>query len=76
MKGPLRTLVKDYSWVHLSLGICGNIAFFIGSIFFLPSFSEVVKTAGIWLFIIGSFLMMIGAIGNLFANLAEKFEEI
>ncbi|ODA67606.1 hypothetical protein A7A08_01640 [Methyloligella halotolerans] len=59
----IRLLVCKYSWVHLSLGLLGNTAFFIGSIMFLPSF-ESWKTFAVWLFIGGAFFMLIGAIGQ------------
>lgn len=68
MPNIIRTLVQDYGWVHLSLGLLGNIAFFVGSILFLPTF-ESYKIVGVWLFIIGSFFMMIGAIGRLLVSL-------
>ena len=34
MRNPLRVLVTEYGWVHLSLGLLGNTAFFIDSLFF------------------------------------------
>ena len=37
--------------------------FFVGSVFFLPSFSPV-QTISMWLFIIGSLPMMIGALAS------------
>jgi len=52
---------KDFEWIHVTLGILGNLTFFVGSIFF---FYESLKTPGIWLFVIGSLLMLIGAIGD------------
>jgi len=64
----LKTLVKDYGWIHLSLGVGGNVAFFAGSILFLPIF-EPYKVAGVWLFIVGSFFMLIGALGRLLVSL-------
>ncbi|WP_372810586.1 YrhK family protein, partial [Litorivivens sp.] len=38
MSNVIRTIVNDYSWIHLSLGLLGNITFFVGSILFLPQF--------------------------------------
>lgn len=64
----LKTLVQEFGWVHLGLGLTGNIAFFIGSIFFLPAF-EHLKTYGVWLFIVGAGGMLIGSLGNLLVNL-------
>ena len=60
----LRTLLRDYEWIHLGLGLSGNVMFFVGSIFFLPTY-EHLQTTGVWLFIFGSFLMLVGAAGNL-----------
>jgi len=64
----LKKIVHEYGWIHTSIGLIGNAAFFIGSILFLPHF-EAYKTTGIWLFIIGSFLMMIGSVGVFLVNL-------
>ena len=57
----MQAFFDDYEWIHLILGMLGNLTFFIGSIFFLW---ESWKIAGVWLFIIGSFLMLIGSIGS------------
>jgi hypothetical protein len=63
------TLVSDYRWIHVTLGIIGNTAFFVGSIFFLYSSMEV---PAVWLFITGSFGMLIGSIGEAIVNFEEK----
>ncbi|WP_296927566.1 YrhK family protein [Thiohalocapsa sp.] len=63
----IRVLVRDYGWIHLSLGLLGNVAFFVGSILFLPAL-EAFKVWGVWLFIAGSFLMMLGALGRLLVD--------
>ncbi len=73
MKSMIRTLVQDYGWIHTSIGAIGNFVFFIGSIFFLPSFKSLL-VVGVWLFIIGSLLMMIGAIGDFFVKIYEAEE--
>ncbi|WP_372750450.1 YrhK family protein [Litorivivens sp.] len=70
MSNVIRTIVNDYSWIHLSLGLLGNITFFVGSILFLPQF-EPYKTFAVWLFISGSFLMLIGSTGRLLVDLWE-----
>ncbi|MCD1636447.1 YrhK family protein [Martelella mediterranea] len=57
--------------MHLSLGLLGNIGFFVGSIFFLPSLEQY-KTLGVWLFIVGSFFMLIGALGRLLVDVTDK----
>lgn len=68
MANPLKTLVQEYGWVHLTLGLFGNISFFVGSILFLPTF-EPIKVWGVWLFIVGAFFMMIGALGRLLVSI-------
>ena len=70
MTGVLKTLLQDYSWIHTGLGVTGNLTFFVGSILFLPQF-EPWKTTGVWLFIAGSLLMLVGALGNLLTGLIE-----
>lgn len=67
----IKVLVQDFSWVHLGLGMLGNAAFFVGSIFFLPTF-ERMKTIGVWLFIVGAFLMLIGSCGRLLVSLWDE----
>lgn len=57
----LRTLLKKYEWVHLTLGLIGNTCFVVGSVLFLW---ESTKSVGIWLFIAGSSGMWIGAVGS------------
>jgi hypothetical protein len=71
MSATVATVVHNYGWIHLSLGLFGNFLFFIGSIFFLPQF-EPIKTLGVWLFIIGAFLMMIGSIGRLLVDVLDE----
>jgi hypothetical protein len=71
MPHPIKKLVKDYGWIHLGMGLMGNAKFFIGSILFLPVF-EPYKTIGVWLFITGSFLMMIGSLGRLLVDIWEN----
>lgn len=63
MSNPLKTLVKDYGWIHVSLGVMGNLAFVIGSVLLLPRF-EPWKTLAVWFFIAGSALMLVGALGS------------
>lgn len=62
-----KIVVRDFGSIHLSLGLLGNISFFIGSVLFLPRF-ELYKTIGVWLFIVGAFFMMIGSIGRLLVD--------
>lgn len=63
-----KTLVQDYGWIHLSIGLLGNGLFFMGSILFLPQLEQH-QTLGVWLFIIGSFFMLIGSLGRVLVSL-------
>jgi len=69
---PLRRIAKDYPWIHTSLGLLGNTCFFVGSVFF---FSDALKTAGIWLFTLGSFGMLVDTLGEALLRL-EGFADI
>lgn len=57
----LRAFVKDYEWIHILIGLFGNFLFFVGSVFFLWSSWQ---AAGVWLFIVGSFAMLLGSMGE------------
>lgn len=82
MANPIKTLVQDYEWIHLSLGLAGNVMFLAGSVLFLPAFEQQNldaglidmkwQTVGVWLFIFGAFFMFIGAFGNLLVKLYQK----
>lgn len=56
----IRTVVDRYEWIHLGLGVLGNIAFLGGSVLLLQS----ARTAATWMFIAGSAGMLIGNVGN------------
>lgn len=64
-RGPwhrlVREFVTEFEWIHITLGLIGNVSFLVGSVFFLW---ESLKTAGVWLFIIGATGMLIGSIGS------------
>ena len=70
MANMLKTLVKDYGWIHTSLGVAGNATFVVGSVLFLPQFDNLQKLA-VWLFIVGSVLMLVGALGSLAVKLYD-----
>lgn len=53
--------LREFPWLHLSIGVLGNLLFVIGSFFFL---SEDLMIAGTWLFIIGSLGMFLGVCGE------------
>lgn len=71
MRNFINFLVRDYGWVHLSLGLLGNIQFLIGSVLFLPSL-ERWQTVAVYLFIGGAALMMVGALGQLLVKVLER----
>ena len=74
MNSLLQILVQDYGWIHTAIGAIGNLTFFVGSIFFLPSFKHE-ETIGVWLFILGSLLMLVGALGDFFVKYYEAREK-
>ncbi len=53
--------ITEFRWIHTGIGLFGNLSFFVGSIWFLW---ESTKAAGIWAFIVGSFGMLIGSVGE------------
>ncbi len=53
--------MRGFPVVHLAVGVVGNVIFFVGSVLFIWSWAEQIA---IWLFIVGSFGMMLGAIGQ------------
>ncbi|MGJ3233095.1 MAG: YrhK family protein [Oceanicaulis sp.] len=73
MARPLEVLVRDYEWIHLSVGLIGHVSFLTGSILFLPAF-EPLKTLGVWLFIIGASAMLIGYAGRALVDFYESHE--
>jgi len=66
---PIRRFINTFPWVHTTLGLIGNVSFFVGSIFFLW---ESLKTAGVWLFIVGAGGMLIGSMGHAFVLWEQK----
>jgi len=70
MYAALRTLVQEFGWIHTGIGLFGNITFVAGSVLFLPAF-EPLKTLGVWLFIAGAGLMLIGNFGDLLVKVYE-----
>jgi len=57
----LAALARRHEAAALGLGILGNSAFLLGSIFFLFGSLERV---GIWLFIFGALGMLLGSVGT------------
>ncbi|MDD7968322.1 YrhK family protein [Actinomycetospora lemnae] len=52
----------DVPWVHLAIGLVGNLAFVVGSLFFL---SPALTRAGTWLFVVASWGLLIGVLGEI-----------
>lgn len=61
----LRELVREYEWMHLALGMLGNLLFFVDSVLFL---FETVKVLDVWAFVVGSLLMLVRSVGNVLAR--------
>lgn len=66
---PLHVMVCDYEWIHICLGLIGNLAFVVGSFLF---FWESTKQWALWLFVIGSIGMLIGSMGSAFVKYEHK----
>ncbi len=54
----LQTLVRDYSWIHLGIGLFGNFCFVVGSILFFKTFDSY-YTLGVWLFVLGFLFVVV-----------------
>ncbi|MFP3915436.1 MAG: YrhK family protein [Actinomycetota bacterium] len=70
-RAALREFVRNYEWIHTSLGLVGNTSFLVGSVFFLW---ESLKPAGTWLFIVGAFGMLVGSVGRAIVDLDSSEE--
>lgn len=68
---PIRAVARNYEWVHTGLGLVGNLAFLVGSVFFLD---ESLKSAGVWLFIVGAAGMLIGSIGRAIVDVHDAHD--
>lgn len=63
------TVLREFPWVHLGLGLFGNTLFVVGSVLF---FWASVKTLAIWMFIFGSLGMLLGSIGELLVRVEKR----
>lgn len=65
----LGSFLRDFPWIHLLIGLAGNLLFFVGSIMF---FSKQLETGAIWLFVLGSLGMLIGSLGEIFVRIEKR----
>lgn len=63
----LKEFFDEYEWIHLTLGLIGNVLFLCGSVLFLLN-SEFI---GIRAFIVGSSLMMVDSLGSILVKHVE-----
>jgi len=70
---PIWTFFHEFEWIHVGLGLMGNLAFVVGSVFFL---FDPLKDPGIWLFVAGSAGMLLGSIGSAVVKLSRVRPEI
>lgn len=65
----LGSFLREFPWIHLLIGLTGNLLFFVGSIMF---FSKQLETGAIWFFVVGSLGMLIGSLGELFVRVEKR----
>ena len=65
----IRRFAHDIPWVHLGVALVGNLAFVVGSLFFL---SPALTRAGTWLFVVASWGLLVGVIGEILARYEVK----
>lgn len=66
-------IVREYRHWHLGVAVTGSVLFLLGSILFLPVF-ETYLVLAVWMFVVGSALMLVGALGELAKATYEKRE--
>lgn len=69
----IRTLVQDYEYIHLGLGLLGNLSFVVGSVLFYRQFEQLYALA-VTLFVAGSMLMFLGSLGSVLKVLYQRAE--
>lgn len=65
-----RRLMYEFPWIHLGIGAFGGLSFFAGSILFL--FKDPWQLVGVWLFIVGSFGIFVGSLGQLMVKIESQ----
>lgn len=68
-RSRVRSFLEEFPWIHLGIGIFGNLTFVVGSVLFLYANLEPV---GVWLFIIGSSGMLVGSFGELLVRIERR----
>jgi hypothetical protein len=61
----IRRYSRDVPWIHMGIALFGNFAFVVGSLFFL---SPALTRAGTWLFVVASWGLLIGVVGEILAR--------
>lgn len=69
----LQTLVRDFAFIHTGISVLGNAAFVIGSVLFFKAFDQY-YTLAVWLFVVGSAGMFVGALGEFARKVYEALE--
>ncbi|MAM24111.1 MAG: hypothetical protein CML55_01840 [Rhodobacteraceae bacterium] len=69
----LETIVREYRHWHLTIAVIGNALFVVGSVLFFKIF-EAWQTLAVWMFVVGSALMLVGALGEVAKARFEKRE--
>ncbi len=69
----LQTLVRDYAYIHMAVGLFGNLLFFLGSILFFKTFGAWYSVA-VWMFVTGSAGMLFGSCGQIVKSVYEARE--
>ncbi|WP_370194292.1 MULTISPECIES: YrhK family protein [Aurantimonas] len=70
----LQILVRDFGYIHLGIGLVGNLLFVIGSVLFFKAFEEW-YTLAVWMFVAGSTGMFLGSLGELAKTIYEGREK-
>lgn len=68
-------VTEQLHWVHAGVGMAGNVLFLVGSVLFLW---ESTQLLGTWLFILASFGLMLGSIGDklLLGSVSDKVSDL
>ena len=68
-----KKLVRDFPYIHQGIALFGNACFVVGSVLFFKAF-EAWYTFAVWLFVLGSSGMLIGALGDIIRTAYEARE--